>query len=613
MSETTLTKLDLRVGILKDVTEYTAQGYYTSCDKIRFRDGKPEKINGWVKEIAPQYTDPSIQGFSGVARDIHSWIGLDGDKFLAVGTHNRLQLFTGGQVYDITPIQTSTSVSNVLQTVSGNPLVGVSASSHGRQIGDLVEVLNQTTSVGNVKLDGVYEVVSVASPDFYYVSVPLTPSITTVATGGGVQINYLLPSGARDNGFLFGWGAGTWGTPGASVSAGWGNPRGSGTPQTLRQWSLDNWGEYLVANPRGERIYKWIPPVGPAPIERATLISASPSVVNSMMIAQPARHMMAFGCTNFAGVFDPLMVRWSDSENFDDWTPSVSSEAGEFRLKGGNFIVGAEQTSKEIVAVTDSASHKIKYLANDYVFGSDQVGSDGGLVSQQAIVDVNGIVFWMGYSSFFTYDQKVRKLPCSLDKSIFDPDRNTSLNFGQKEKVFGAHNTQYSEVMWFYPSKNSLEIDRYVKYNYLENAWDYGTLDRTVWEDISIFDRPYAVNADGTLYVHESGNDADGSPMLSFIESGEIDISDGNQLMFVDKLIPDFTMPDNKPLEVVVSYKKYPGDMFQTKTFTITNQTNFVNMRIKGRRLKVKYTSEALGGDFEVGTPEFGVKPDGAR
>ncbi len=611
MSETTLTKIEMKSGVVRDTTDYDAQGYYTSIQLARFRNGRPEKWGGWSSEIQPRYDNPNLTGFTGVPRDIHSWVDLESNKYLAVGTHNRLELFTDGYIYDITPIETSTSVSNILNTTSGSPYVLVSAPSHGRQVGDFVEALNQVTSVGNIKLNGVYEVVSVEHPDYYSISVASAANITTVNAGGGIQLNYLLPSGVADNGLAFGWGAGTWGTPGVSVSAGWGMPRGDGVQLTLRQWSLDNWGQDLIACPRGGRIYTWEASAGP--LKRAQVISASPSVNNFVLIAQPARHMMSFGCTNFAGSFDPLTVRWSDSENYNDWTPSVSSESGEFRLKGGNYIVGAEQSSKEIVAVTDSETHKIKYLANAYVFGSDQIGSDAGLVSQQAICDVNGIVYWMGYNAFFAYDQKVRKLICPISKSIFDPQRPYSLNFSQKEKVFCGHNVQFSEVIWFYPSKNSLENDRYVVFNYLENCWYDGALSRTVWEDISIFDRPYATNASGRLFVHEQGQDDDGSPMTAFIETNEIDISDGNQLMFIDKFIPDYTIPNNKPLSVTLRFRKYPGQEFVDKTYTITNTTNFINTRVRGRRVKVRYTCDALGGDFEVGSPEFGVRPDGGR
>lgn len=610
MSETELTQIDVKAGINRDQTEYSTQGQYVDGQWVRFRSNKAEKMGGFIVEPIQEIDNSSKTTFTGVPRSTHTWLDLDENKLRAVGTHSRLQLLTNSKIYDITPIETSVTRTDNVTVTSGSTQAIVSVSVHTRQIGDWVEV-SCASSIGNVLLRGMYEVTSVDSVDYFYINAVTTAALTS--TGGGTtNINFLIPSGARDSGSpTGGWGGGSWGTPGVSAAAGWNNPRGSSVPKRARVWSLDNWGEDLVSNPRGGGIYVWDKTNGPT--TRSTLIQAAPSVVNTMLVAEPSRHMMAFGCTDELGDFDPLLVRWSDAENYNVWTASIASEAGSFRLKGGNYIVGAVQSSKEILAVTDNAVHRLRYVGGDFIWSSDQVGSDAGLVAQDAIVDVNGRVLWMGYNSFFDYDQRVRKLPCTLLKDTFDTDRDTSLNFSQKEKVVAGQNSEYNEVIWFYPSRNSIENDRYIIYNYLENTWYGGRIERTCWDDVNIFEKPYACDSSGVLYTHEVGKDANGQPLPSFIETGEIDINQGNAIMFVDKFVPDFIIPNNKPLEVTLSFRKYPNQPLETKTYTITNNTSFINMRARARRTKIKYSVDGLGSDFEIGLPEFGIKPDGRR
>lgn len=609
--ETSLKPIDVPPGIVSDITPYSTKGAYVSCNNIRFRKGKPQKIGGRVLEIVSQYSNSSVTSFTGVPRDSHTWIDLKGQKYLAVGTNKKLELFLGGKIYDITPIESTVSSSNIVQTVSGSSQVTLSVQGHTKAVGSYVEILNQASSVGNILLDGTYEIVSVVDTDHFNISV--TSLANTTSTGGGsIELNFLLEPGLADNGSSFGWGAGTWGTPGVSVSAGWSEPRGEGAFQPLRQWSLDNWGQDLLANPRGGRIYQWEASAGP--LKRAQLVTASPSINDFILVAQPARHVMSFGVTDLTGTYDPLGVRWSDSEDYNNWTPSVSSEAGDFRLKGGNVVVGAEQTSREIVAVTDNAAHRIRYLGNDFVFGSDEVGADCGLVSPHGIVDVNGIVYWMSFNGFFSYNgSKTTKLASTIDKSIFDSDEDTSINFDQKEKTFCGHNTEFNEVIWFYPSKNSIENNRYVIFNYLEGVWYDGWVQRTTWEDADIFAKPYATDASGRLWIHENGKNDGSDPLPSFIETGEVDVESGDVIMFFDKFIPDFELPTNGAIDVTLFTKKYPGDTWRTKTYQVNRSTRYFKPRQRGRLFKVRYSVDGLNSDYEVGVSRISMKPDGKR
>lgn len=609
--ETSLAPLDFKPGINKDLTSYASKGYYVSCDNIRFRKGKPQKIGGRVKEIVTQASIPSVTTFTGVPRASHTWTDLKGQKYLAIGTHQKLELFLGGKIYDITPIESSVAVTNALTTQAGSSHIIVSVPSHTVGTSSFVDIRQQTSSIGNILLDGTYEVVSIISPNAYIISVPVSATITSTG-GGSVHVKTLLEAGQADNGFAFGWGAGTWGTPGVSVSAGWSDPRGVGAFVPLRQWSLDNYGQDLLANPRGGAIYHWEASAGPT--KRAQIIPTAPSVNNFIIVAQPAHHVMSFGATNFAGTYDPLTVRWSDSEDFTQWTPAITNESGEIRLTGGNTIIGAVQTSREIMAITEAPAHRIKYLGNDYVFGSDEVGGDCGLVAPHGGIDINGNVFWMSYNSFFMYNgSSTSKLDSTLDKAVFDTDEPTCLNFDQKEKVFTGHNAQFGEIIWFYPTQTSIENNRYVIFNYMEGTWYDGNIVRTTWEDIDVFERPYATDSDGVLWVHESGKNDGSNTLPAFIESSEVDMETGDVIMFLDKFIPDFNIPDNQSLTVSLYSKKYPNEPWIQKDYIINNQTRFNNIRLRGRRFKVRYSVDGLGSDFEVGMPTLSMKPDGKR
>lgn len=607
-----LKKIEIRPGIVRNVTEYSAEGYYVDGDKVRFRDGRAEKIGGWVPEIVEQNDDSTDNSFTGVCRNLHAWVDLDDVRYLALGTHEKLELLSGGKYYDITPVESSAVVSNAISTSVGSTEVIVSDPSHGAASGDYVIFSSLASTVAGVYLDGEYVISSVTGADSYIIDSGTTAAATTVSQGGDLTIDYLLETGNEDNAAAYGWGAGTWGTPGASASAGWNQPRTGTLTEDLRQWSLDNWGEDLIACPRGGKIYTWDATNGEE--TRAVQISAAPSVNNLALVAQPTRHLVAMGTHNVSGVFDPLLVRWSDGENFNDFIASAGNDAGSFRLKGGNYIVGAVQSKREIMIFTDSALHSMRFVGGEFIFGFDQMGSNCGLIGQQGVIDVNGVALWMGYNSFFIYDGAVRNLDSTVDDAVFDVDSSLAVNFEQKEKVFAAHNPDFNEVTWFYPTQTTTENNRYVTYNYEENIWYDGWMDRTAWVDNGIFEKPYATNPSGTLYIHETGKNDGSNPMGAFVQTAPMDISDGDSLMFVDRIVPDFRIPDNKTLNIEVKFKKYLGDDFTTKgPFTVSAGTGKVSMRGRGRHAAVRYSTSITGGDFEVGDVRFGVRPDGMR
>jgi len=607
--DTNTQKLNLVPGINKNTTELDAEGTYVCSDKVRFFYGKPEKIGGWQKQ--------NVEGsLTGVARDLHTWVDLEEKKYLGIGTHQKLYLLNGGKLSDITPIVASACGSNVLTTLSGSSLVTVSVNPEGAKAGDFFKFADVTASAKQLNFDvnTVRQITSVGTGHFTFNASGVAISAGT-GLGGITRVDYLLGAGLQSNGAGFGWGAGTWGTPGVSAtgSAGWGKPRaGRGVFLNLRQWSLDNWGEDLLANPYGGKIYRWEASAGVN--QRATLMSsAAPSINNIMLVAQEGRHVISFGTHTISGDYDPLLVRWSDSENYNTWTAAATNQAGEFRLENGSFIIGALESRKEILVFTDESVYSMRRVGGNAVFSFSDLGKHNGLMSKHAAVDVNGKPYWMAFNSFQHYDGVIHTLPCSMQKHLFSPDSPASINYDQKEKIFADTNREFNEITWFYPSKNSVENDRYITHNYLENLWYGGTLDRTVWADVDIFERPYGIDPAGTIYIHEQGKNADTAGMRALLQTSFFDLQDGDQMMFIDRYIPDNTI--TKELNVTFSYKKYPQstEVFTKGPFKITPETRKAHPRIRGRQCQLTYSTSIQGGDFRLGSDRLTLKPDGER
>lgn len=605
-NDSILRKLNIAPGINKNTTQLNAEGYYVSCDKVRFYYNEPEKLGGWVRE--------TVNGsVNGVARDIISFVDFDEQTYLSFGTHTRLYLLTGNDLHDITPITASACASNAFSVSLNSTLVTLSVNPEGRQIGDYFIFTQTTASVGGIDLplNTPFIITDVGTGHITFeTGVSATTSVSGV--GGTVNIDYYYESGLQSNGLAYGWGAGTWGTPGVSVCAGWSEPRGgTGVGTNLRQWSLDNWGQDLIANPQGGPIFTWEASAGPT--QRAYRISAAPSIVNIALVGQEGRHLIALGTHNISGDFDPNLVRWSDSENYSSWVPASNNQAGDFRLENGSKILGATETKREILIFTDENVYSMQRIGGAFVFSFADLGKHNGLQSIHAAVDVNGTVYWMGYSSFHEYNGVIQTLPCSMQKEIFDPRNPNSVNLEQNEKIFCGTNREFNEVWWLYPSRDSEEIDRYIIFNFLEKLWYGGTIVRTVWQDRDIFEKPYAFDADGTLYIHEQGENNDAANLKAFLKTSFFDISDGDDLMFVDRVVPDHEI--TQELNYQFTYKKYPND---TETFTkgpykVTPTVKKFNPRVRGRQAQITYSTSVQGSDFRLGADRFSVKPDGKR
>lgn len=633
----------MKPGINKEITKYLAEGGWVDCDHIRFRSSIPVKIGGWVRESLDQVEKIGAfsnafssayslatgnNTFTGVARAMSSWRALDNQKYLAVGSHLKMELFTNNQVYDITPVRTQANLTDAISTttesfsnayssafsITGSTLVEIKHTSHNLIVGDYIDVISQATSVGGITLSGSYTVHTIIDSDRYEIDSRVMATSAEELAGGALVIDYLLSSGFENNENITGWGGGTWGTEGES-GQGWNRPRAGIGASNLRQWSLDTWGEDLLACPRGGGIYQWDKTNGES--VRLQTVANAPAENSFIMVSQPSRHLIAFGSeVEATSVFDPLIIRWAEQESLTGWTTSATNTAGEFRLPKGNSIIGAVQTRSEIVIFTETELYSMRYIGGNSIFSITPLGTNISVASQQSFIDVNGVIYWMGTDGFYSYDGVVRKMPSTVKKYIFAQDSDGRVNFAQKEKIFAGLNKEHNEIWWFYPLHSSLENSHYVKYNYVENLWDIGTLERTAWLDKSVFEKPYALNGSGKLYVHEQGYDDDAAPLTSFITSAYFDLDDGDSMMFVDKIIPDVDLDTGKPIEIYVFTKKYPHPEAQvtTKGFYLFHPTDDkISLRARGRQMALKFEVHATNSDFEIGKIRINVQPDGKR
>lgn len=611
--ESELVKFNFRPGFNKNSTDYDLENHWVDGDKVRFRNGRAEKIGGWSKSILEQANNSSVTTFTGVTRAAHSWVDLNYNKYLCSSNHLKLEILNDDTVYDITPYRAELSLTDVITTVSGESEVTITHLNHSLKVGDFVFVDSQASAVDGITLSGEYTVLEIVDSSNFKIDSGTNATGSTSAAGGLLEINYLLETGYQDNGDLTGYSGGTWNTPGIS-GQGYNRPRAGVGGLFLREWSLDNWGEDLIACVRNGRIYQW--DATNDVTTRAQVISNAPTENFLIMVAQPSRHLVAFGTQEeISGNFDPLTIRWASQETLTQWDSTADgSNSGEYRLPLGNYIVGAIQTRSEILVFTDRTVYSMRFVGGDNVFQFTILADNITAISQNCFVDVNGIVYWMGIDNFYMYDGVVRVLPCDLEEFIFDQDGGGQINYGQKEKVYCSTINSYNEIIWFYPSTSDTENNRYIIYNYKDGVWYDGTITRTCWVDSTVFEKPFGFGVDGSLFVHEQGYDDDGSPMYSWIQSGDVDIKDGTSFFLVDRFIPDFELRPNRNAQLTLNFKKYPSDSgIEKGPYTFSGTTRKISVRGRGRHVSIKYEVNSLGADFDIGAPRLGITLDARR
>jgi len=503
-------------------------------------------------------------------------------------------------------------------------------------LGDAVtaEILNQE-----------YQVVYVKNDNSYYINVRSVAPISSITTSGGIDDTlvfastsdsgnggssvvgaYQINTGLDTTITGTGWGAGTWsrGTWGSAASL-------SASGQTLRIWSHDNFGEDLLINVRDGDIFYWDKTNGTSTraVELASLAGANttPIIAKKVLVSDRDRHIIAFGCDSQTnpGVQDPLLIRFSDQESLTDWAATATNTAGDLRLGSGSEIITAIETRQQVLVYTDVSLHAMQFLGPPFTFGINTISENITIAGPLAAIAVEDNVFWMGAEEFYVYGGAVQRLPCTVRDYVF-----SDINTDQLEKVTASTNTAFSEVWWFYPSASSSENDRYVVYNYQQQIWYYGSMARTVWLDRGVEDLPVAAGTDHVLYFHEQGFD-DGSTnpasgISAYIESSQMDIGEGEQFVFLRRMIPDLTFRDstNETPQATMTLKarNFPGGNYlqsnskiveKTASVPVEQFTDQVHVRLRGRSFAFKIETSDTGTTWRLGSPRVDVQPDGMR
>jgi hypothetical protein len=620
-----LKKLIFKSGVNRENTRYTSENGWYECDKIRFRQGTPEKIGGWDKFVP--------QVYNGVCRSLFAWVTLTSKKLVAIGTSSKYYVAFSGVLYDVTPLRRTATLTNPFSTSNTSPIVTVSDTAHGCTTGDYVTYSGAST-VGGLNLNNEY-VVTVLTVNAYTITAS-SPATSTVANppggGGTVTAKYQINAGYAIQQPFYGWGSGFWG------QAGWGLSPSTGTVQQLRLWSQFNFGEDLLFGYRGSGIYIFYG-AGPGGTlaNRGVLISSLvgasdvPSIQNYITISDSSRFTFAFGCNDYgSAVLNPMLIRWSDQEDYLNWTPAPTNQAGSLQLSHGSEIITIIQARQEILVWTDAAIYSLQYVGAPIVWGSTLLADSISIISPQAATYTSGVTYWMGVDKFYKYDGTVSTLSCDLRRYVF-----SDINQDQGYQVISGSNEGYNEVWWFYPSADSSEVNKYVVYNYLENVWYYGTMPRTAWLDSSVFPKPIAADSTVNLIVsHETGVDNNSGitaqPIEAYISSAEFDIEDGDHFGFVYRIVPDVTFlgstVDAPSATMTLIPMKNSGSGFSTSvggtdqatitrtaTVPIEQFTGQIFVRVRGRQMILRMASTGLGVAWQLGAPRIDIRQDGRR
>jgi hypothetical protein len=653
-----LQKLNFKPGFNKMVTDSGGESQWVDGDFVRFRYGLPEKIGGWNQLSIAGETLP------GVARAQHTWTSLNGERYAAIGTSQGLFLYYGEQFFDITPLDTAIT-GCTLTTVNGSNVLEINKGSHGLEVGRYITLSGVTVTGASdyttAELEVAYEILTVPTVDKFTVQAVRNEGGSGMTAAGAATVNPYIQVGPVFQTLGYGWSTSTWST------STWGTERDtSSVTLDPGNWSLDNYGQVLVATIRDSKTFTWNAGAANARTIRASTSTSGASTSNNptasrlTQVSDKDRHLFHFGTETTIGnslTQDPMFIRFSNQEDLNDYAPTAVNTAGTFRLDKGNRIVGAVSGKDYTLVLTDSAAYVIQFVGPPFTFSIRQVGSNCGLISQHALTYSDGKVFWMsGEGGFFVFDGTVKSLPCLVEDFVFTTTSdNLGINFNATETIYAEHNTLYGEVNWFYPKSGSTQIDRCVTYNYGENVWTTSSLARTTYVDTGVFDVPYATEYSSTslpvfpdilgitntygattYYAHEVGTDqvnSSGTTAISaFIQSGDFDITqvrtrqgqatgavdyrgDGEFFMSVKRFIPDFkVLTGNSKITLLLN--DYPNNTASSSPlgpFTITSSTDKIDTRARGRLVALKIENDSTGETWRYGTLRLDAQPDGRR
>jgi hypothetical protein len=636
-------KLQFKPGVNRDQTDYSNEGGWRECDKIRFRSGYPEKIGGWQKATSSQ--------FQGVCRQMWNWVTTYSDNLMALGTHQKAYIENGGYYNDITPLR---SVNPTIDTPDSNNCVYTDTTApnvvtiqlpvaHEAETGDFVQISGVTGTIGGIpaaQINGNHEITVVTGLTFTIpVTGPVTSNVTTGAGGTAIVLDFEIRPGYAITTAGYGWGTGTW----SRGAWGLGSTEPIFFPQ--RDWWFDNFDNDLVMNIRNGAAYWWVrgntPDPGTALATRAITLqayataegytaNAVPVKIMQLLVSQQDRHLIAFGAVPFGSTnpddFDPMLIRWADQDTPGDWTPSSTNTAGDIRVSRGSRIVRALPSRQEILVWTDSHLFTLQFLGTTDVFGLQEYADNISIISSRAVTTAANITYWMGQDKFYAYTGRVETLPCTLRNLVFQ-----NINISQADQVVCGTNEQWNEVWWFYPTNGEDYNNAYVVYNHLERIWYYGTIERTAWLDTALRRYPQGANTPlsdfsmGQAYNHEDGIDDDADPMLSYIQSSDFDLADGDQFMLCRRIIPDVgfsgSTANDAGVTMQIRSRNFPGSAFSSSAIdsrpvietSVDQYTDQVFLRARARQMALKIQSETLGVQWQLGAPRLDAREDGKR
>jgi hypothetical protein len=644
-----LQKIQFKPGFNKQATETGAEGQWVDGDNVRFRYGQPEKIGGWQ-----QLVDETL---AGPVRDQHTWTDLNGRKYAALGTSKVLIIYYEGGFYDITPINADQTGCTFDSTTTDDE-VTVNLTSHGLSAGDYFKFKSVTLPGGGVTgyttadfTTNVFEVIATPTGNTFTITMPSNESGTGMSAQGSATLNSYITIGPVFQTPAYGWGTDTW-------SAGAWGEESSVTNVTLDpgSWSLDNYGQLLVATVRNGATYTWNPATAGALDIRAAIVSGAPTTSLMSLVSDRDRHLFLMGTETTIGspsTQNKMFIRFSNQEDINVWNPTATNTAGTFLLDQGNEIITAVQGKDYVLVLTDQAAYQIQFVGPPFTFSIRQVGSNCGCLGQHAAVFAQGAVFWMGFGGgFFMYDGTVKQLPSLVEDFVFTTQGDAlGINYNANQIAYGYHNSLYNEVGWYYAASGSQQINRNVVFNFLEQTWTTGSLARTSYNDAQTYALPYAtqftintvpsfptINGATNTYgsskywAHETGvNEVDANgvstAITSYIQSGDYDLDvqqgmagDGENIMRVSRFIPDFKNLSGNA-KVTMFFRNYPNQAEQsdsngpliTGPFTCNSTTTFVSTRVRGRQVSLKIENDAVNQSWRYGTLRLDIQAGGRR
>jgi hypothetical protein len=644
-----LQKIQFKPGFNKQATETGAEGQWVDGDNVRFRYGQPEKIGGWQ-----QLVDETL---AGPVRDQHTWTDLNGRKYAALGTSKVLIIYYEGGFYDITPINADQTGCTFDSTTTDDE-VTVNLTSHGLSAGDYFKFKSVTLPGGGVTgyttadfTTNVFEVIATPTGNTFTITMPSNESGTGMSAQGSATLNSYITIGPVFQTPAYGWGTDTW-------SAGAWGEESSVTNVTLDpgSWSLDNYGQLLVATVRNGATYTWNPSTAGALDIRAAIVSGAPTTSLMSLVSDRDRHLFLMGTETTIGspsTQNKMFIRFSNQEDINVWNPTATNTAGTFLLDQGNEIITAVQGKDYVLVLTDQAAYQIQFVGPPFTFSIRQVGSNCGCLGQHAAVFAQGAVFWMGFGGgFFMYDGTVKQLPSLVEDFVFTTQGDAlGINYNANQIAYGYHNSLYNEVGWYYAASGSQQINRNVVFNFLEQTWTTGSLARTSYNDAQTYALPYAtqftintipsfptINGATNTYgsskywAHEIGvNEVDANgvstAITSYIQSGDYDLDvqqgmagDGENIMRVSRFIPDFKNLSGNA-KVTMFFRNYPNQAEQsdsngpliTGPFTCNSTTTFVSTRVRGRQVSLKIENDAVNQSWRYGTLRLDIQAGGRR